>query len=311
MTRAMAFGLSAILWAGLALRMSASQVTFQVNMEIQTALNRFNSATDIVEVRGSFNGWGGGFSLANSPENKNMFLGTFDDTIDSPGTALEYKFVIGNPAGDLTWESINNRTFALETTDQKLPIVFFNNLAVNPGTGIPVTYQVNMAIQIATGAFNPGTDVVEARGPFNNWGGGFTLKSSPGNTNIYSGTVNEKTSTPGSLVPHKFVIVTSAGTVVWENGNNRTFTLAAAAQALPAVYFNNQTPSDPGSIKIGRLPGGKVSVSWDGRPGVYLQRTTVLNGPAWQDVLGTDGQSTAEFAVGAAALFFRLASLSL
>jgi hypothetical protein len=43
-----------------------------------------------------------------------------------------------------------------------------------------------------------------------------------------------------------------------------------------------------GNLNIGTLTGGKVPISWLGRPGAHLQTANLLTGP-WQDVSGTDG----------------------
>ena len=46
-----------------ALAAYAGPVTFQVNMSVQAAMGNFDAATDSVEVRGSFDGWGTGMML--------------------------------------------------------------------------------------------------------------------------------------------------------------------------------------------------------------------------------------------------------
>ena len=316
-TRARQFGTAAALLLGSASLISGAQVTFQVNMGIQTALGSFNPAADVMEVRGSFNGWAAGITLTNSPGNTNVYSVVFDDASDAPDTALQYKYVINrlNPdtqAIALVWEGnvgvgMQNRAFTLAATDQTLPVAFFNNLSVDPGVGIPVTFRVNMALPTLAGTFNPGTDIVQVRGGFyNNWGPGLLMTKSTGNSNIYVATYNIKTLAPGATVPHKFTINDGG----WEGGVDRTFVLANSAQSLPVVYYNRVNPVDPGSIAIRSLAGGKFSVSWSARAGVYLQSTSNLASGVWLDVPNSDNQGSLEFPIGSAPTFFRLASLS-
>src|SRR5262249_44643449 len=115
-----------------------------------------------------------------------------------------------------------------------------------PVEAVPVTFQVNLAVQTTLGAFTPGTDAVEVHGSFNNWGPGTALAPSAANPRTYKGAINASAAS-GSQVQYKFVI-NRAGTLVWEaNGvgpggqQNRVFTNTATAQTLPVVYFNNQT----------------------------------------------------------------------
>jgi hypothetical protein len=112
-------------------------LVFQVDLTVQVAQGNFDPATGFVEARGSFNNnWAGGFTLTNSPDNTSIYSGTFVDTTDVPGTSIGYKFVLNGT----TWESIDNRTYMLiSTNEQTLPLVFFND-ANNLG---PISIQSN------------------------------------------------------------------------------------------------------------------------------------------------------------------------
>ena len=101
-------------------------LVFQVDLGVQVAQGNFDPTTGFVEARGSFNNnWAGGFTLTNSPDNTNIYSGTFVDTADVVGNTIGYKFVLNGT----TWESINNRTYILSSTnEQTLPLVFFNDL---------------------------------------------------------------------------------------------------------------------------------------------------------------------------------------
>ena len=56
---------------------------------------------------------------------------------------------------------------------------------------------------------------------------------------------------------------------------------------------------------VSRL-GQKITLSWNGAPGLKLQRTTTLSNPVWTDVPSSGGQSSMEMPVGSGNEFFRL-----
>ncbi len=221
-------------------------MTFQIDMAVQTAKGIFHAETgDAMEVRGEFdsNPWAGGNGLTNSPANTNLYTGTFL-TAQLPGTQLAYKFVIVPGGGGAIWESIDNRVLVgPDTNGVVLPLAWFNHEQFQ----IPVTFQVDMACQVAEGHFDPNLDYVEARGSFqtpSGWAGGFVLTNDPGgaNTNLYSGTY-VVTHAPGTAEEYKFVVDSGSG-LGWERpfsaGNpNRSFTVSSSAQTLPAVYFSD------------------------------------------------------------------------
>jgi len=104
----------------------------------------------------------------------NTVTGTMDIT-GSPGAPFEHKFVI-NREGTLVWEGnvgpgggFGNRIFTLAETAQVLPVVYFDNLSVDPGAGVNVTFRVNMSVQSALGMFDPAAGTMTVAGQFNNW----------------------------------------------------------------------------------------------------------------------------------------------
>jgi hypothetical protein len=314
MIDAMKCGISALLGLGLATGASAVPVTFQVNLRVQTELGRFNPATDTVEARGSFNvdgggAWLGGFTLTNHPADTNLYLGTYDITAIAPGNTVAHKFVLSTATNGLIWEGNvgvgqADRTFTLADTDQMLPVVYFDNLTNNPGAGIRVTFQVNLGVHIARGAFDPTTGIVELRGPFfNNWGPGLLMTNLPG-TSIYVTAFRIATIAPGSSVPYKYAINNGS---IWDGNPNREFILANADQALPVDYFDRMDNLGPLSVNTGPF---EIIVSWMAGPGIRLQSATNLNTLVWQDVPNTLGASSfifdplVEFNNGTA--FFRL-----
>lgn len=278
-------------------------VTFQVNLAIQQQIGNFDPALHTVELRGSFDGWGGGMTLAVDPADSDIYRGT-RDIFGSTGATIEYKFVI-NQAGTLVWEGdvgtggMANRAFALESGSQTLPVVFFDNLSSDPGAGIAVTFVVNLGVQAALGLFDPDYDTVTVAGQFNNWN---TTDSPLINTTeepyLYTGTYRIKTA-PGSPVPHKFLINGS----VWEEGDNRTFALPESDQTLPMVYFNRQ--SDLGSVQVSALSTSDITLEWTAAPGTRLQTSDNLMSD-WQDVPDTTGVGTVTLPLEGGKAFFRL-----
>ena len=124
-----------LLLAGI-LGASANQVTYQVNLGVQRTLGNFNPAGgDTIVVSGTFSAtdWTTTSTLTASLADSNLFTGTFNSNV-SAGNTEYHKFIInpgGNsPAGQLIWESGNNRSFQVTTADQTLPVVYFNNVTI-------------------------------------------------------------------------------------------------------------------------------------------------------------------------------------
>jgi hypothetical protein len=59
-------------------------------------------------------------------------------------------------------------------------------------------------------------------------------------------------------------------------------------------------------LKASLTSGERVGLSWNGGPGIKLQKTTSLTVPNWQDVPDSDSVSQIELPRDAAAAFFRL-----
>lgn len=281
------------------------RVTFQVNMEIQTIAGNFDPAAHTVEVRGGFNNWTGGFALAPSSTNPNIYVGT-TDVFGSPGAAFEYKFVI-DQAGTAVWEGnvgpggFGNRRFELTQGEQSLPVVYFDNATTPPAGDVPVTFTVNMAVQNALGSFNPEVDTVTVAGQFNNWNTtAFQLSNTPENPLIYRGTATVRAST-GASVPYKFLINGST----WEAGGDRTFNLQPPSQTLPTAFFSNQTGLS--ALAIARESSSEVRLSWTSNDNVRLQAAAAITGP-WTEVDGTLGSGSAVVPIGSGNRFFRLAA---
>jgi arabinogalactan endo-1,4-beta-galactosidase len=125
----------------------ANQVTYQVNVGIQRALGNFDPADgDTVVVSGTFSAtdWATTSTLTPSAGDTNVYAGTFNNDVTA-GNDVDYKFIInpgGNsPAGQLVWESGDNRFFQVTAGNQTLPVTYFNNVTNLPS--VPTTASVD------------------------------------------------------------------------------------------------------------------------------------------------------------------------
>ncbi len=284
-------------------------VTFQVDMSIQESIGRFNSETDLVELRGSFNIWEGGDEMERANGNEALYSLEIE-VAEAPGATIPYKFVIIDDDGTVIWESDvgdgqTNRTISLEEGDQEVPVAFFDNLSVDPGDGIEVTFLVDMAARIDDEVFDPESDYVEVRGPFNGWAGGDELAPIEEGSSVYTGTVTVAFTLPGSEVPYKYIV--NGGD--WESGENRYFELEEEAHTLPVRYFDDVEPIDPGplgTIAISPVVDGSFTMDWE-NPNAVLQGTADLESGVWDPIPVPEGETEATLSTDLArSLFFRV-----
>jgi hypothetical protein len=222
---------------------AAVNVTFRVNMSVQTAMGQFNPDTDLVFVAGSFNGWSTSASpLSRSLSEPDIWEGTFDL---AAGSWPNYKFVKQRFGVGVVWENDGvgpngdqNRWFQVPATDTVLDVVYFNNITNVITNHVPVTFRVNMSVQIAQGAFNPATGTLAVSGDaIDNWAnlGTHLLAQSPTNSDLWEGTF-EITNALGATVRYKFIMNGN-----WETRPNRTFIMTNVPIVLPVVWFNDVT----------------------------------------------------------------------
>src|SRR5205823_5769202 len=152
---------------------------------------------------------------------------------------------------------------------------------------VHLTFQVDMSVQTARGAFNPAADTVFTAGTFNAWStSDLQLTNSPSHTNLYTGTVIDSSDGAGATIQFKFVVNGST----WESIANRSYILSSTnQQTVPLVYFNDV--AGLGLLSANALSGDHITFSWTGGPNVRLQSTTNLTQRAWQDVPNTAGES--------------------
>jgi len=120
---------------------------------------------------------------------------------------------------------------------------YFDNLALTggcstPSNKIPVTFQVNLAVQICENTFAPATDQLNLRGSFNGFVDGVDVLTDPDGDGIYTTVVEFEASTAGATIDYKYSFLHAGQTVV-ENLPNRQFTIPAGGGVVPLVFFNN------------------------------------------------------------------------
>ena len=247
------------LWAGMLLgsgtvSFAATLVTFQVDMTAQIAASAFDPGTQSMAVRGSFNNWTP-TALTNNPLGGNPAL--YSQTVNIPTNGvIAYKYTI-EPTG--TYEGVrsgggHNRLLTLTGGSQAAPAVYYGDVPPVSDITSTVVFQVNLAQQINTGAFDPNTSTVAARGYFNGWAT-TPMTNDPSirttnqfglvNSNVYVAYV-DVTGSPGMTTDYKYFIDTganwespAAGTGDPNDNNNRFFNLPASTASLPIVYFND------------------------------------------------------------------------
>ena len=255
-----AIAFSSLLLAGLAL--AQNPVTFQVNMNIQDTLGNFDPSTDLVVVRGSFNGWGGANPTLTDPDVDGVYTGSYDMGDELIDTLVEYKFVI---VGDVdTWEDDGmiggNRSFTLPAGGATLDEVYFNNQdSVAPMVDVEALFRVNMEVMIANGTFDPELDWIVLRGnqeALGNWGGAVIMDEEGGNPGHYFLNLEFPGVEVGSNLEYKYVILQdqNEANARWESVANRTITVADGwpdsdsdgfgETVLDEAWFDNTTWDD-------------------------------------------------------------------
>jgi hypothetical protein len=195
-------------------------ITFSVDMNAQIGVGAFNPSVDLVSVD-----WGSGFPVENFAyltDGNNDGIYTGAATISAPAnTPVPYRFTIEPPQpAPLVSETVS-RTFTMPTEAITVPGVFFNNI----GGYRDVTFSVDMAAAQTAGAFNPATQTVQVRGPFNSWAG-TTLSNTSGT--IYGATIQISGATNNQPVTYKYYVAATpqSQAIGFEGGADRTFNLA-------------------------------------------------------------------------------------
>src|SRR5579862_1267201 len=171
-------------------------INFQVDMTFQVQSGTFTNGVNTVYAK-AFDPFASGHpqifqvQLTNNPAaaNTNLYTGTYDDTVGTNGTQLQYKFYVPNfpnSGYETTANNNDNRTTLLPAGGGQqslvLPVQWYND--AGPSAGVVVagncTFKVDMAQQIGLGTFKPGAgDQVEVIGQVNGWTDGSYLTNDP------------------------------------------------------------------------------------------------------------------------------------
>ena len=220
-------------------------VKFFCDMSVQIDNGAFVPETDSLFVRGSFqtdagdtaNWQGNMFRLVQeehgpgksiqSDDNGSIYSAQVSLPADSSGKTYEYKFVMNE-----TWETVDNRTFVLESPSTWTTPVRFND---DDGAGPThqITFEVNMNVQADNGKFNAATDTVSIAGSMNGWTVKADIMNDDNSDGIYSVTFDLD---EGKLYEFKYVI-NSTG---WESVPNRQYTVGTSDDTYTAYYDNDE-----------------------------------------------------------------------
>ena len=122
------------LWGSLQTTNAQNKITFQLDLEQALTENQFSeSDSDMVVVRGNFEGWQSNEYKLTDDNNDSVYTGTFliDEDLNS---TIEYKFCIVKNNGEVYWEWYpdpeniphGNRTLPLSGKPQTLPTTKFH-----------------------------------------------------------------------------------------------------------------------------------------------------------------------------------------
>ena len=321
-----------------------NQVTFQVDLSAQTILGQFTPG-QTVSVAGDFENWDnaptpGPFYLTNNPTlpdaSSNIYSGTFP-VPGFPPTTINYKFRANGG-----WESPvstggNNRQATVSSASQVLPLVFYNDngpydLVLSDTTVTFTLYLPDGTPDNGGVPFAKGVDSVYINGDFLGW---WSWNTGLGGAETGS---DQMTNVPGTDIYQQSFVIPRGNSLYLnydysvdgfndENGfqtnHIREIRAFGSTYKFPTDQWSwtvahNTTNSimtpgtngivelDYGYLSAGAPAGGKLPVTWWGRPGVVLQNRSALNSGAWNDNNLTDGAMATNWPVAGASQFFHL-----
>jgi hypothetical protein len=294
-----------------------NDVTFIVDMSIQTYTGNFLPASETIQIFGDYNNWASGTVMVNTNAN-NTNLYYFSTTyVGGAGSHVYFKYQI-NPGSD--WENPaasntigGNRYYTLAATTGSFidGPVYFSDLGpssladdVNV-TNCMVTFTVDMTPAVngsvdANLDFTIGVDTVMLNGLWNGlnpsfwtWGASspssypqYVMTNIPGG-NLYTITLPVNQGQPLNL-SYDYGIDGEANE---PNGNHSHYIRSIPNYTMPTDVFGAPAPGEASFGNLTMTKANKqVSLSWLGRTGVSLQRTTNLNPPiVWTPLPLTDG----------------------
>jgi hypothetical protein len=304
-----------------------SNITFTVDMSIVASTDtNFDRST--VTVDGTMNSWSDG-PCTNNPTaaNTNIFTSSTAYSVGL-GSAQQYQFRYktlstagyvydhatggGNRLFTAVNTNPNGTNHASVWNDASADDYFFTPQAVT--FSVSMTNSSGVLISDVNGhQFVPGTDHIYLNGAFVGW---FAWESGQpvtypagyemiraGSSYIYTNTIIVNPTTVdliykyGTDVGGVFGGPEDNEATSGQNHGRVVRTLTASPYQMPVDRFGNQynepyfTVGNAGaaSLSVGAASGGKVPVSWLGRPGAHLQTKSSLTSGLWQDLWVTDG----------------------
>ena len=217
------------------------EITFSIDLSRQIAAGTFSASSSSVEVWGTFNDWGNFTNKYSLTSNgSGIYSGTFV-VPGANGATSRYKFVTFDGNNTLSWEPGSDRVLVMGTEGQaiSLPVAYLGEVR-------PVTFSVNMGVQVALGRFTHGTNKVYLVGDVvGSWNVPGTELARVGSSDVYSAEVlvagaqnatdNYKFYANNSLAFETDLDASTAG------DQTRVLILGArdTAETLPVAYFNN------------------------------------------------------------------------
>ena len=216
-------------------------VTFSIDLSRQIAAGTFSASSSAVEVWGTFNDWG---NFTNKYSLTNNGSGIYSGAFVVPGAneaTSRYKFVTFDDNNTLSWEPGSDRLLVMGANGQpiSLPVAYLGEVR-------PVTFSVNMGVQVNLGRFTHGINKVYLVGDVvGSWNVPGTELARVGSSDVYSAevfvagalnaTANYKFYANNLLAFETDFDAATAG------DQTRVLILGArdTAETLPVAYFNN------------------------------------------------------------------------
>ena len=262
-----------------------NHVTFMVDMQVpiweydNSIPNApgFNTNTDQLFVRGSFNGWGtvsAGYQLIQV--GPTLFSNTVD-VAQYLNQSVAFKFEgVSFPGYEQPVTSCGaNRTITITGQNISAPLVYFGDRKLSD-PNVAITFSVDMSLERNFGQFDPTLGHgVSMPGSFNGWSTG-ALPLSQGvdpNTNIYSTTISYQhyPTNACNFGFYKFFITGNgaARDGGWEDpistgGGNRSFSINSSAQTN-TYYYNDENPNFK-ITALQKLNTDNAKVTWQSFP---------------------------------------------
>ena len=238
-----------------------NHVKFMVDMQIpiwefdNSIGNGFNTNTDTVYVRGSFNGWGGvsaGYQLIQV--GPTLFSNTVD-VVQYLNQSVDYKFEgVSFPGYEQPVTLCGgNRTLLITNLNMSAPLAYYSDRKLSDPDRT-LTFNVDMSVERNFGQFDPDLGHgVSMPGSFNNW----DVRARPLSpladplTNIYTTTITYQ-HYPTNACPfgaYKFFITDNGAArnsgyeaPISTGSGNRSFSITSSAQTN-SFYYNDENPN--------------------------------------------------------------------